>query len=69
MARVGTMASLGLFGATVLAALAFGASQAVASPRTPERAAWVCTDDRCNGLCVRNGYDNGYCMGNDCICS
>ncbi|HEX2091895.1 MAG TPA: hypothetical protein VHG28_05800 [Longimicrobiaceae bacterium] len=58
----------GVFGAALLAALAFGATQAGASPSAPQRAERACAVD-CNKLCIRGGHSGGYCYdGYDCHC-
>ena len=46
----------------VAAALAFGASQAMAVPAAqPAEAALACVDESCDGACVAKGYDFGVC--------
>lgn len=65
-----TTVGRGLFGMVVLAALAFGAREATATPAAGAATARVCSPTRCNSLCIKAGYETGYCYGGyDCVCA
>ncbi|HEX2187585.1 MAG TPA: hypothetical protein VHG51_01745 [Longimicrobiaceae bacterium] len=63
-----TKVGRGLFGMVVLAVLAFGAREATATPASPTDTARVCSNSRCQYLCTKAGYSDGFCYGVDCIC-
>jgi hypothetical protein len=56
-------AALGL-----LAALGFGAAQALAAPAAAETAARACSPLTCAASCFNRGYDLWYCSDGVCHC-
>jgi hypothetical protein len=63
MSRIARTPSRFLLAAAVLAALGFGASQALATPRAAEAGAY-CQDGWCANQC--GGY--GFCRNGVCLC-
>ncbi|HEY0015684.1 MAG TPA: hypothetical protein VGC13_05175 [Longimicrobium sp.] len=64
-----TVVGRGLFGLAMVAALAFGASQAAAAPAAEKSAERACGPTWCNNICIRGGFEGGYCYGGyDCVC-
>ncbi len=60
----------GVFGAAVAFSLAFGASQALASPSPPEEAAPKCNPRLCDRLCRAIGAFSGQCTeSGGCACA
>ena len=56
-------------GATLAAALGFGAAQALAAPRASVGdAARACKPGDCSRQCKAAGYDGGSCAGGLCEC-
>jgi len=57
-----------LLGASVLAALGFGVTQALAAPETPTTSA-VCVAAVCSAGCLAKGYEGGgVCQSGTCYC-
>ena len=56
-------------GAAVAVALAFGGSQAVASPAAPAGLAGACTSSTCGTACFSKGYTHWSCWNGVCQCS
>ncbi|HEU4452436.1 MAG TPA: hypothetical protein VFR81_05220 [Longimicrobium sp.] len=54
-------------GAAVVAALGFGASQALASPAEAAGAA-ACDIIKCRANCKAQGQTSGACFGDQCVC-
>ena len=54
-------------GAAVVAALGFGASQALASPAEAVEAA-ACDRIKCTAKCRSLGQTGGACFGDQCVC-
>ena len=67
MSRAAKWIRNGLFPAAFAAALGFGATQALASPEAPARAA-ACTDAYCEQYCIDQGYTWGWCDRVWCRC-
>lgn len=63
MSRSSRIVWNGLFAASMVLTLGFGAVQAFASPvAAPEAGkAFYCDSLQCNSDCKRQGYDGGYC--------
>lgn len=61
-----------VFGIGTMAALTFGAAQAMAAPAQAQAAARACDQRSCMTNCVGNGGNGGFCTdGHDystCIC-
>jgi hypothetical protein len=57
-----------LFTATMIAALGFGATQALASPGAPADDARACNPGQCSRDCKARGADGGRCVGGSCVC-
>ncbi len=55
-----------LYGLATLAALGFGATQALAEPR--ESAELACATGRCRKDCISQGNSGGVCIDGPCIC-
>jgi hypothetical protein len=68
MNRVTVGLRKGLFAAVMVAALGFGAAQALAAPRAAARAANTCSWERCDAICVSRGYSYGDCSTGACRC-
>jgi hypothetical protein len=64
MDRIAKVAVKGAFGAMLLGAFGFGATQALAAP-APEGEPYYCYM-QCPDDCA--GYSGWRCIGNDCIC-
>ncbi len=68
--RIGRM----MFGMAVACGLAMGTTEALASPRAPERTVTYCenypSQTPCTQFCQSLGYDRGYCASkyDDCHC-
>ena len=54
--------------AAVAGALAFGGTQAFASPADPAAEVGLCTDKNCKLFCQTIGYGTGWCANGDCFC-
>lgn len=67
MTRIRRATCIGLFSASMAAALGFGAAQAFATPGTAARVA-ACSDERCDANCVSRGYAYGDCSTGACRC-
>ena len=60
----------GVFGAAVACSLAFGGSQALASPAPRVEAGPKCTLDWCDRFCKAIGAHSGTCLkDNGCACA
>lgn len=57
--------TLALYGAALLGALGFGATQALATPRA---AATDTCEVGCDLKCILKGYDGGTCRDGGCRC-
>lgn len=72
MLRSTRMLRHGLFAAATMAALGFGATQALAAPRAEADAARACSNlnhAQCRDSCRAMGYDTGSCVaGGGCWC-
>ncbi|HEX8696925.1 MAG TPA: hypothetical protein VF746_31185 [Longimicrobium sp.] len=75
MRRYGPALGRTLFGAALVAALGFGATQAFAeTPQDPSAgAARACDHNFCNNYCIGAGYYGGSCVSNGmggtkCLC-
>ena len=49
-----------LYSVALVAALGFGAAQALAAPHAPAQAR-ACVDESCDGACVARGFSWGIC--------
>ncbi len=58
----------GLCGAMITAALAFGATQALAAPREGAGARACDSGAVCAAWCQIRGYDSGTCVSGACTC-
>ncbi|HEX7243321.1 MAG TPA: hypothetical protein VF263_23765 [Longimicrobiaceae bacterium] len=68
MSRFTARLRRGVFGLSVLGALSFGATQALASPQPRADAAPTC-DQVCNRVCQSLGLIGGFCSGEiGCSC-
>jgi hypothetical protein len=62
MSRTAKVFRMGLLPGMVAAALAFGASQALAAPRDASPgSSRACVDESCDGACVARGFSGGVC--------
>ena len=62
MSRAAKIVRMGLLPGMVAVALAFGASQALASPQGGAAGAVrACVDESCDGACIARGYNGGVC--------
>ncbi|HEX6748238.1 MAG TPA: hypothetical protein VF092_13160 [Longimicrobium sp.] len=68
MSRAARSIRRAAFPALVLAALAFGAAQTLASPGAAKKAAAVCGSERCDLICVSHGHAGGDCINGVCKC-
>ncbi len=55
------------FSAAVLAALAFGTTQALAAPPAPAEVG-LCKDSVCASFCRTIGFGTGWCVDGECFC-
>lgn len=70
MMRTAKQMRRGVFGAAVAASLAFGGSQAMASPAQTLEAGPKCTLDWCDRFCKAIGAHSGTCLPNEgCACA
>ncbi|MBV9108997.1 MAG: hypothetical protein JO306_06300 [Gemmatimonadetes bacterium] len=68
MRNAATVVRRGALSALVAAGLAFGAAQALASPRQASRAARSCSEERCDFICASQGHAGGSCATGACRC-
>jgi hypothetical protein len=62
MSRTAKVFRMGLLPGMVAAALAFGASQALARPQhAPAGLSRACVDESCDGACIARGFNGGVC--------
>ena len=62
MTRAAKVFRMGLLPGMVAAALAFGASQALAAPQdAPAGPSRACVDESCDGACIARGFSGGVC--------
>jgi hypothetical protein len=61
MSRAAKIFRMGLLPGMVAVALAFGTSQALASPQDAAGSSRACVDDSCDGACISRGFSGGVC--------
>ena len=57
-----------LLGTAVMAALGFGAQQALASPGPVTGPGGACNEQTCDYWCVTHGANYGFCLNGTCVC-
>ncbi|HEX8691526.1 MAG TPA: hypothetical protein VF746_03730 [Longimicrobium sp.] len=67
MDRLNRMLRRGLAPAALVAALGFGAVQALAAPRD-DAGGRACMPDSCNRSCINRGAEGGSCVDGNCLC-
>lgn len=70
MSGIATKIRNGVLAASMLGALGFGATQALASPAEAEKAA-ACTQQGCNARCEAQfgPFAAGFCENGECTCA